>query len=124
MSSLVSRIYFSREDRINELHDEKERTQWDGKDVERIEEVATVLDEHIENFFASLEEYNDILSEEVSEDSDSRMRYARQELVEKWALAQGALSKVAWVLRIDGNTAYERLINSIKSDNPLDMRGL
>ena len=52
------------------------------------------------------------------------MSYARREVIEKWAYAQAALSKVAWVLRFDGNAAFERLINSIKDGKVIDMRGL
>ena len=60
----------------------------------------------------------------MDEDSESRMSYARREVIEKWAYAQAALSKVAWVLRFDGNAAFERLINSIKDGKVIDMRGL
>ena len=121
---VVSRIYHSREDRINELHGDSERVQYDGKDAERINEVSDTLDTHEANLFVALEEYMNELGAPVDEDSDSRMRYARREVIEKWALAQAALSKVAWVLRFDGNAAYERMLNAIKTGEAVDMRGL
>jgi hypothetical protein len=71
-----------------------------------------------------MENYLAEIDRPVDEDSDSRMRYARREVVEKWAYAQAALSKVAWVLRFDGNAAFERLINAVKDGDTIDMRGL
>jgi len=120
----VSRIYHSREDRISELHNDKERVQYDKDDIIRLENVSEVLDTHEANLFEALEDYIKELESPVDEDSESRMRYARQMIVEKWAFAQAALSKVAWVMRIDGNQAYERLLNAVKTDKPIDMRGL
>jgi hypothetical protein len=101
-----------------------ERVQYDKDDVQRVESAAEVLDTHEANLFEALEDYIRELETPVDEDSESRMRYARQMLVEKWAYAQAALSKVAWVMRIDGNQAYERLISAIQSEKPIDMRGL
>jgi hypothetical protein len=120
----VSQIYHSREDRIKELHNESERVQYDGDDIKRVVDVTETFDHHGEQLWDALEDYAEELASEVDEDSESRMRYARQNVVEKWAFAQAALSKVAWVMRIDGNHAYERLINAIKSDEAIDMRGL
>lgn len=120
----VSKIYHSREDRISDLHDDKERVQYDADDVERIQNITNVIDEYEEELAAALDDYVEELESEVDEDSESRMRYARQMVVEKWALTQGALSKVAWALRFDGNQAYERMINALKTGEAMDMRGL
>lgn len=120
----VSQIYHSREDRINDLHSDSERVQYDKDDFKRVTDVTETFDQYGEQLWDALEDYIEELGSEVDEDSESRMRYARQMLVEKWAYAQAALSKVAWVMRIDGNLAYERLINAVKSDEPIDMRGL
>jgi hypothetical protein len=121
---MVSKIYHSREDRINDLHRDKERVQYDGDDIARVESVMDTFDEFAEGLYDALTTYSKELGAEVDEDSESQMRYARQNVVERWALAQGALSKVAWCLRIDGNTAYEKMIEALKSDQAMDMRGL
>jgi hypothetical protein len=123
-NAAVSRIYHSREDRISDLHSDPERVQYDGKDATRVNEVSDTLDTHEANLFVALEEYLNELDRPVDEDSESRMSYARREVIEKWAYAQAALSKVAWVLRFDGNAAYERLINAIQTGDTIDMRGL
>jgi hypothetical protein len=120
----ISRIYHSREDRVAELHSDDERVQYDKGDVDRITQVMDVLGEHSDNLLDALDDYSLEASSPVDEDSDSRMAYARRELIEKWAYSQGALSKVAWALRFDGNVAFERLINAIKNGETIDMRGL
>lgn len=120
----ISKIYHSREDRISDLHSDVERVQYDEDDVERIQTVTNVVDEYEEALAESLDDYVSELESEVDEDSDRRMQYARQMVIEKWALAQGALSKVAWTLRFDGNVAYERMINALKTGAAVDMRGL
>jgi t-SNARE complex subunit (syntaxin) len=123
----ITKIYYSREDRINDIQDAMERVQYDKpeEDTRRVTSAQELFDEYAEKLYDSLEEYiKELSNTEVDEDSQSQMRYARQQVVERWAMMQAALSKVAWVLRIDGNQAYERLINSIRTDDPLDMRGL
>ena len=122
--TIISRIYHSREDRIAQLHGEEERVQYDGNDWGRIHDAVDVLSEHNENLENALCDYADETNTPVDEDSDAKMAYARREVIEKWAYAQAALSKVAWGLRFDGNAAYERLINAINEGGTIDMRGL
>jgi hypothetical protein len=121
---MISRIYHSREDRINDLHTDEERVQYDAKDINRIDGVNDCVDEYVDELCTALEGYVDVLKGEPDEDTTSQMSYARREVIEKWALAQGALSKVAWVLRFDGNQAYERMIQSLQTSSAMDMRGL
>lgn len=121
---MVSKIYHSREDRINDLHGPDERVQYDGNDGERISLVTDTFDDFSDQLLQALDGYINELAAPVDEDSESRMRYARQNVVERWALAQGALSKVAWCLRIDGNTSYQNMINALKTGEAMDMRGL
>lgn len=120
----MSRIYHSREDRISDLHKDEERVQYDSQDVDRLNGLANVTDEYADNLIAAIEGYIKVLEDDPDEDIASEMGYARREVLEKWALMQGALSKVAWTLRFDGNAAYERMINAMKNDAPMDMRGL
>lgn len=122
----ISRIYHSREDRINEIHGRDERVSYDdpAKDYERVTACTDLVGEYTDDLMEALDEYSSEIIAPVDEDSESRMRYARQTIVEKWALAQGAISKVAWVLRINGNDAYEKMIEAIKTGAAMDMRGL
>lgn len=116
-SNLVTRIYHSREDRISEIHPEQARIQYDGYDGKRLSDVQNTFDEYSVRLCDKIDDYLD------SEDEDE-LEYNRARLIEDWAMAQAALSKIAWAMRFDGNAAYERLMNSIKTDAPVDMRGL
>jgi hypothetical protein len=114
---LVSKIYHSREDRVAELHDDVDRIQYDGQDGKRILELSDTVDQLTEKLCDALDQFTD------SED-DEELEYNRRTIIERWAIAQAAVSKVAWVLRFDGNVAYERMINAIKTGAAADMRGL
>lgn len=113
----VSKIYHSREDRIAELHDGNDRLQYDGNDERRIVEVMDCVDDYIGQMYDAMDRYMD------SED-DRELEVNRCNLIERWALSQAALSKLAWVMRFDGNGAYERMLNSMKTGAAADMRGL
>ena len=120
----ASKIYHSREDRIKELHADEERVQYDEADKGRIESLASVVTDYTTLFLNSLGMYRKELDEPIDEDSESRMGYARRDLIEKWAMMQGAVSKAAWTFRFDGNSAFEKMIESAKTDAAMDMRGL
>jgi hypothetical protein len=120
----VSRIYHSREDRIADLHTDEERVQYDAQDIERLRSLFDLVDGNADDLCTAVEKYIAVLEEEPDEDVASQMGYARRELIEKWALAQGAISKVAWALRFEGNHAYERMIEALKTGAAMDMRGL
>jgi hypothetical protein len=121
---MVSRIYHSREDRLSDLHADKERVQYDKDDLERIDDFSVIVDEYADELCSALEGYIEAIEAPVDEDTESRVSYARREVIEKWALMQGAVSKVAWGLRFDGNQAYERMIDAMKAGAAMDMRGL
>jgi hypothetical protein len=117
-TNLVSRIYHSREDRISDIHSEKEKLQYDGHDIDRLNALVEIIDEYGSDFAFSIEK----LVENFNDDEEHA--YSRRHLIERWALMQAALSKVAWSLRFDGNIAYERMINALKTGAAADMRGL
>lgn len=124
---VTGKIYYSREDRIRDLHGDEDRVSWDNptSDYEKINGCIDVLDEYIEELGGAAEDYaSEVISADADEDAPARMAYARRELIESWALAQAALSKFAYVLRFDGNQAYERMINALKGGGAVDMRGL
>jgi glycerate-2-kinase len=120
----VSRIYHSREDRISDIHGENDRVQWSGDELDKISELSKVVEQYSGKLTESVTEYHQAVAQDADEDYERNLRYARQEMIEKWALAQAAISKVAYVLRFDGNAAYERMINALKSGDAVDMRGL
>lgn len=115
--TLISKIYHSREDRIAELHDGNARIQYDGNDGLRLTEVADTVDDYVNQMYDAVDQFID------SED-DRELEVNRCNLIERWALAQAAISKVAWVARFDGNKAYERMIEALKTGAAADMRGL
>jgi hypothetical protein len=123
--SLIGKLYHSREDRVAELNDELSRVQYDNleNDLARIEEAGGAFVEYVDGLEDAITEYMESM-QDTSEDAPSRMGYARRDLIEKWTLTQATLSKVAWVLRIDGNDAYQRMINALKNGEAVDMRGL
>ena len=122
MQTPVSRIYHSREDRISELHDANDRLNYDGKDHMRAEDAANVLDEYTNKCCEAIDAYSEAAGD--ADQSPEELDYARRNAIECWALAQAALSKVAWLMRFDGNKAYERMINALKTGAAADMRGL
>lgn len=122
----ISKIYHSREDRIAELHGEDERMNGDIRhDCHVIDNAVAVLDEYLNNLVEDgLDVYSAAIADDAEEDQRDRELYARRATIERWALLQAALSKVAWDLRFDGNVAYERMINVLKTGAAADMRGL
>lgn len=119
---MATQMYYSREDRIAEINGPEERVQYQdpGEDefksldpVYATAEALLELEHSVQTFFT-----------ECKEGPPSAIKKSREELVYNWALAQASLSKVAWVLRIDGNDALQRLVTAIKNRNTVDMEGL
>lgn len=125
MNNLIGKAYYSREDRVGELNNELCRVQYNDvdDDVKRVGEAYDAFDVYSEELCEAIEQYIDAM-QEMGEDAPSIMGYARRELIEKWALTQATLSKIAWVLRVDGNDAYQRMINALHTGEAVDMRGL
>lgn len=122
---MIERMYYSREDRIAELNEENSRVQYDTveNDLARINEAWDAFSSYSDSLEDAVDEYTEAMQEE-GEDAPSRMRYARRELIEQWCFAQATLSKLAWVLRVDGNEAYQRMINALKHGNVVDVSDL
>jgi hypothetical protein len=118
-------MYSTREEAVASVADDSIRVQYDEGDYSRIMETVGTFTHHAVELINAAGEYGKELQSEADEDSASRMEYARREVVEKWATAQLALSKVAFVFRIDGTTAYDRLIAALNIEGgAIDMRGL
>jgi hypothetical protein len=117
--------YNTREEAVASIADDSCRVQYDEGDYERIKDIAGTLTHHMVELIESLGAYADETRSEVDEDSESRMAYARRDLIEKWALSQLALSKVAFVIRTDGDTAFNRVVAALNIEGGnIDMRGL
>jgi hypothetical protein len=117
--------YSTREEAVASVADDACRVQYDEGDPDRIKDMAATFTHHAVELIESLGNYVSETTAEVDEDADSRMRYARRELIEKWATAQLAISKVAFVMRVDGQTAYDRLIAALNIEGGnIDMSGL
>ena len=124
-----TRLYYSREDRIAQLNDAKERLEYKNleADAEKSDLCMDAVADFVDDLEIAQESYAACLAEPGSNDEEMDLEavaYHRAEMVHAWAMAQAALSKFAWVHRIDGNKAYERLIEALKVDGTTDMRGL
>lgn len=117
--------WHSREGALNLVFDEKDKVQYDKDDEKRIADFAMMFGHNAAALATTLANYRDALLAEDSEDSAEVMKTSRAELCEAWAYAQLALSKIAWAIRLDGNEAYAKLINSqMDSTYPLNYKGM
>jgi hypothetical protein len=114
----------SRETIIGGVSQEAERVQYDDKDVDRLMDVGDAVISHITDFLSSLDAYIGALNAPVDEDSKTNMAAARLALVEKWAIATCALSKAGWIIRVDGDEAFWRTTEAIKTGKALNLAGL
>jgi hypothetical protein len=115
----------SREDAVKLVAEDEQRVQYDGADLDRIKAIAGTFTHHAVELIESLGQYGDETQAEADEDTESRMAYARRDLIEKWATTQLALSKIAWAIRTNGDDAYNRLLSALGTeDGNIDMRGL
>lgn len=122
---MVTKIYHSREDLVARLNSDSDRVQWQNteEDEKKIADVLETIVEYAEKLDAAGGDYLDSMYED-DEDAPSHMSYSRRELIERWALMQAALSKLAFVMRFEGNDAYQRMIESLDKGHSVDMRGL
>lgn len=114
----------SRESIIGGMSKEAERVQYDDKDTHRLMNVGDAVITHITDFLSALDAYIKALNAPVDEDSTLNMGTSRAILVEKWAIATCALSKAGWIIRVDGDEAFNRTTEAIKTGKALDVRGL
>lgn len=118
------KMYYSREDRLGDIFNENERAQYQkpGEDYQKASDTLEALDESLDDLYEQLIQY--FTAVEARDNDPQNIAFKRAEMVEGWSKAQAILSKFAYVLRIDGNDAYQRLINAIKEGNAVDMTGL
>jgi hypothetical protein len=118
------KMSLSRETIIGGVSAEAERVQYDDKDSERLMDVGDAIVTHMTDFLAALDGYISSLTAPADEDSKLNMLEARTKLVEKWAIATCALSKAGWIIRVDGDEAFRRTTESLKTGKALNLQGL
>lgn len=126
---MIIKTFYGREDRVAELLDEEDRVQYKNteEDCKKVDEVLGLVMNNVFALEDKVDDYVAAMSEDdETEDNESMagLTITRNELIEQWALAQASLSKFAWVLRIDGNEAFHRMLDSMKNRNTVDMSGL
>lgn len=116
----------SREAAVKKTMDEQERLHYDEGDSQRIADATGRLTSDIVLLIETIGNFDNELTRPVDEDTESRMGYARRELVERYAFAQVALAKLGCVFRIDGDEAFKRMLDFYTGpeDAALDMTGL
>lgn len=124
MTTIDSRLYFSREDRVGDIYSHDDRVQYKdvAEDYAAVEEVIDHLDLAAGDLYSSVDEYFGAL--QMPNATPELIKSNRAALVHHWAEAQEALSRLGWVLRIDGNDAFQRIVEAKKNDLLPDMKGL
>lgn len=114
----------SRETMVMDLCTQDDRLQYDGKDEQRIAGVAAQFTQSAMLMIEALGAFSDAATAKVDENSTDIMKGARSDVVMAWAALQVVTSKIAGVLRIDGDTAFERILAVADNDGEPDVSGL
>lgn len=115
----------NREQMLAAIVSEDSRVQYDGQDEAKIAAAAGQFTEAAMIMIEAMGRYRDAMNLEPSDDSADLMKAARYDLVYAWTTAQGAVSKIALTMRIDGDEAYRRaILGAEKADDDLDLSGL
>lgn len=102
----------NREEILSKLMDDDARVQYDDKDGDRIYAIAASFAETGTALMENLARYKEALEAPVNENSADAMKEARYNLVYSWTMAQAAVSKIAWGLRIDGDDAFKTAVEA------------
>jgi hypothetical protein len=114
----------NREKMLEGLQPEDTQLQYDASDKERINAAATGFTNTSMALIHAMGAFYKEIGDEADEDSAARMKEIREELVLRWAEVQMTISSLARVFRIDGDEAYNRVIEGIKKNEPVDTGGL
>lgn len=114
----------NREQRMMEICGENERLQYDGDDERRIAGLAATFTNVAMMMIEALGKFNDTAKLPVDENSADLMKEARGDAVLGWGALQVATSKIAGVLRIDGDEAFNRILAIAQTDEEPDVAGL
>lgn len=114
----------NREQRMMEICGENERLQYDGDDERRIAGLAANFTNVAMLMIEALGKFNDAAKAPVDENSADIMKGARSDAVLSWGALQAVTSKIAGVLRIDSDEAFDRILASANTDEEPDVSGL
>lgn len=116
----------NREQLLAKVCDDSHRLQYDGNDETRLMLLSAAFTDASVAMIEALGQFSDAAKAPVDENSADTMKGARYDAVAAWTMAQAAISKIAYVLRIDGEEAYRRSIKAYEeggSEDP-DLSGL
>jgi hypothetical protein len=108
----------NREQQLAKHINDDHRLQYDGEDEARLDNLATTFTQAAVAMIEALGEFREAAKAEVDESSADRMKSARYDAVYAWTMVQAAVSKVALVLRIDGDEAFSRAITAAWEEGP------
>lgn len=114
----------NREQMLAQICSEDHRVQYDDKDKQRIYDLASQFTEAAMITIEALGNYSQALAAPVDETSADKMKGARYGTVEAWTAMQAVVSKMAYVLRIDGDEAFKLALEAAKTDEPPKLQGL
>lgn len=100
----------TREQAVAKLLPEDERLQYDMDDPERIYKTSEEVTKSFVNLLQAVADFRNTSQEEADEDSASRMKEARTNLVEAYAKTAVDLHKLGSVFRISGE-AFDRMVS-------------
>lgn len=114
----------NRETMVMDLCTQDDRLQYDGDDERRIAGLAAQFTQVAMLMIEALGQFADAAVAPVDENSEDIMKGARSDAVMAWGALQVATSKIAGVLRIDGDEAFERILATAHNDDEPNVAGL
>lgn len=115
----------TREQTVGRLMDEQEKLQYDEGDPSRIYDISEKVTKSFVSLLNLAAEFRDEISSEADEDSASRMKQIRTDLVTMYADTLVNLHKLGVTFRISGE-AFDRMVEYLSGpeDNALVMADL
>ena len=112
----------TREQLVMEICGEDAKLQYDGKDEDRVANLAAQFTQSSMLMLEALGQFNAVAAMDVDENSADMMKGARADVVMAWGALAVAVSKIAGVMRIDGDETFNRILNVVDEDP--DVSGL
>jgi hypothetical protein len=113
-----------REELIDKLAPTDDRLEYDEHDEAKIVETANRYTQTTVLLLEAIGKYVETMRLPIDENSADLMKEARYDVVYSWAVAQAAVSKIAWMMRIDGDEAYGRIMDGAMSEEHPDLHDL
>ncbi len=115
----------NREQMVAPLFPETARLQYDDLDSARMANASELLALASELFRSDIHIVQALTLVEADENSADAMKELRFNLVNDWSVLARVISELALIFRIDGDTAFERMIAAKREGlEEADMNGL